>query len=299
MLLDFRLPGVKSPAARGRLLVLLGAAFWSTGGFFIKEVDAGVGSITFFRCLFAALLLTPLMRGRPLPRRNDMAVSIGLFAALLGLYVGSTKATTAANAIFLQYTAPLYVIAIGPLLIGERLRRSDAPPFLICLSGIVILFAGNQGAGDALGLWLGAGSGFFYGLFFLWLRRMRYADAVAVTFVNCLGVAALLVAVPGVWNVSLRDLALLFTMGAVQFALPYVLFTRGIQTVTSTEASLLALIEPVLNPIWVALFLGEQPTVATFIGGAVILTGLVIRYTIFRGPNEGAAGADSALRRPE
>ncbi len=279
----------RSSIARGRTYVLLGAAFWSLGGLFIKEIDAGVGSITFFRCLFAAMLLGPLLRGQRFARPPDMLISIGLFAALLGLYVGSTKATTAANAIFLQYTAPLYVIAFGPILIGERLRRSDAAPFLICLGGIVVLFAGNQGSGDTLGLWLGAGSGFFYGLFFLWLRRMRYADAVAVTFVNCVGVAVLFVAVPGVWHVDLGDLGLLFLMGAVQFALPYVLFTRGIRDVSSTEASLLALIEPVLNPLWVVLFLGEEPTAATMVGGAVIITGLALRYTVFRGPGDVAA----------
>ena len=73
-------------------------------------------------------------------------------------------------------------------------------------------------------------------------------------------------------------------MGAVQFALPYLLFTRGLRDVESAEASLLALIEPVLNPIWVALFYGEQPTVGTVIGGAIIVAGLAVRYSIVREP---------------
>jgi len=84
--------------------------------------------------------------------------------------------------------------------------------------------------------------------------------------------------------VSARDIGLLVIMAAVQFALPYVLFTRGIAHVPVAEASLIALIEPVLNPVWVALFYGENPSVATAIGGAVILSGLAVRYTILRPP---------------
>ena len=127
-----------------RLYLLAGAALWSTGGFFIKEIDAGATSITFFRCLFAGLLLAPAVAGRRFPRRPDIAVSIVLFALLLGLYVGATKETTAANAIFLQYTAPLYVIAFAPWLLGERLRSRDALPFAICIAGIAVLFIGNR-----------------------------------------------------------------------------------------------------------------------------------------------------------
>lgn len=262
------------------------AAMWSLGGFFIKEIDAGASAIVFWRCLFAGLLLLPLMRLRNLPQARDAGVSIIFFALLLGLYVGSTKATTAANAIFLQYTAPLYVIALGPLIVSERLRRADAAPFAICLTGIVILFAGNQGEADATGLWMGAGSGLFYGLFFLWLRRMRYANPVAITVINCAGVALIFAVIPASWHVDGGELLLLVLMALVQFAIPYVLFTTGIKTVPAAEASLIALTEPVLNPVWVALFYGEDPTTATVIGGAVIVAGLALRYTVTRGPTE-------------
>ena len=271
-----------SPHTTARLYLLGGAVLWSTGGFFIKEIDAGATSITFFRCLFAGLLLAPAVAGRQFPRGPDIVVSIVLFALLLGLYVGATKETTAANAIFLQYTAPLYVIAFAPALLGERLRSRDALPFAICLGGIAVLFIGNSGSGDVPGMLLGAGSGFFYGLFLLWLRRVRYADPIAVTFANCMGVALLFSFALLKRDVDAEDLALLFVMGAVQFALPYLLFTRGLREVESAEASLLALIEPVLNPVWVALFYGEEPTVATVIGGAIIIAGLAVRYSIIR-----------------
>jgi len=265
-----------------RLYLLAGAVLWSTGGFFIKEIDAGATSITFFRCLFAGLILAPAVAGRRFPRGPDIIVSIVLFALLLGLYVGATKETTAANAIFLQYTAPLYVIAFAPALLGERLRSRDLLPFAVCLSGIAVLFVGNSGSGDVPGMLLGVGSGFFYGLFLLWLRRVRYADPIAITFANCMGVALLFSFALLNRDVDAEDLALLFIMGAVQFALPYLLFTRGLREVESAEASLLALIEPVLNPVWVALFYGEQPSVATVIGGGIIIAGLAVRYSVLR-----------------
>lgn len=265
-----------------RLYLLIGAALWSTGGYFIKEIDAGALGITFFRCLFSALWLLPFVPGRKFPKPADMAVSIVLFTLLLGLYVGSTKATTAANSIFLQYTAPVYVIILSPWLLGEALRREDGLPLAISLGGIAILFAGNRGSTDADGLWMGVGSGFFYGLFLLWLRRLRYADPVAVTFANCLGVAVILAPFPGVWDVDAPNLGLLVIMGAVQFAIPYVVFTRGLRNVTGGEASLIALVEPVLNPVWVLFLLGEEPTVATIIGGIVILAGLALRYAVLR-----------------
>ena len=275
-----RLPDPSSAVPRAYLF--LGAALFSMGGYFIKEIDAGALTITFFRCLFAALWLLPLVPGRKFPKPADLAVSIVLFALLLGLYVGATKATTAANAIFLQYTAPIYVIALSPWVLSERLRRADALPLAICLCGIAVLFLGNQGSGDAKGLWLGLGSGLFYGLFLLWLRRLRYADPIAVTFANCLGVAIILAPIPGVWDVDAPNLGLLVLMGAVQFAIPYVVFTRGLRDVAAGEASLIALTEPVLNPIWVLILLGENPTQATLIGGAVILGGLVLRYAVLR-----------------
>ena len=275
------------PSARAaRAELLAGATLWSSGGLFIKEIHAGATSITVLRCLFAAAWLAPFVRGRRFPRPGDMAVAVVLFAVMLGMFVGSTKETTAANAIFLQYTAPAYVIALSPWLLGERLRRQDLSALAICLAGVVILFAGNRGSGDVAGLAMGAASGLFFALMLVWLRRLRYADPIAITFVNCLGVAILLAPLPGVWDVEARDLGLLVLMAAVQFALPYVLFSRGLQRVRSAEASLLALIEPVLNPIWVVLFFGEEPTAATLAGGAVILLGLALRYSLFRAPAE-------------
>lgn len=269
------------PLAVGRISVFAAAAMWSTNGVFIKEIDADATSITFFRCFFAALFLIPLVRLRKPPKVLDSAVGVVFFALLLWLFVSSTKETTAANAIFLQYTAPFYVIALAPFLLRESLRGIDVLAILVCLVGVGVLFGGNAGGGDVTGMALGLGSGLFFGLYMMWLRRMKYADSVLVTFIHSGAVALIFMAVPGVWEISGRDALLLALMAAVQFAIPYTLFAYGVREVASAEASLIALVEPVLNPLWVVLIVDEEPTMATLIGGAVILSGLVLRYTVF------------------
>jgi len=248
---------------------------------FIKGSTASAESITFYRSLFAALVLVPWLPGRQRPRAGDWAVGVLLYAALLLCYVASTQQTTAANAIFLQYTAPVYVILFSPWALRERIGWRDAVTLAVCMAGIGLLIIGNARGGNARGLLLGVVSGAFFGFFILWMRRLRYADPVAVTCLNNLGVALVFLPVlHRVVGIAGRDLAWLALMGAVQIALPYVLFSRGLRVVSSTEASLLTLVEPVFNPVWVLLALGERPGAATVAGGGLILLALGLRYTV-------------------
>lgn len=289
---------------RYRAALVAAGVLWSLGGFFIKwltvnpQWQASAMGITFYRSLFAALCLAPLLRGRTFARAGDSAVAIVVYTLLLALYIASTQGTTAANAIFLQYTAPLYALALGPVFFDERFHRADAAALAVAMVGIGILFFGNFGGGERLPLLMGAGSGLMFGLFLLWLRRMRYADPVAVTVVNNAGVA--LVSGLVLWLTRPEELALLpralsgetallvpagvlALMGCVQIAAPYVLFSYGLKRVSSVEGSLLALVEPILNPIWVALAIGELPTAATVAGGLLIVAAVGGRYTLFRG----------------
>lgn len=297
----------KADLGRYRAALLLAAVLWSVGGVAIKLLT-GPGAwqstalgITFYRSLFAALCLLPLLRGRTLPRLGDTLVAVVIYTTLLSLYVAATQGTTAANAIFLQYTAPLYALLFGAWLFREPFRRADLWALAGAMVGIAVLFLGNFKGGERAPLFMGLGSGAMFGLFMLWLRRMRYADPVAVTASNNAGVAlvaglALLVIRPGELSLIPRAVSgesalwaaagLLVLLGCIQIALPYVLFSYGLKRVSSVEASLLALIEPVLNPIWVALVVGELPTAATVAGGGLILLALAARYTVFRPKDE-------------
>lgn len=298
---------------RYRLALVAAGVLWSLGGLFIKTLTVNPAwqssalGITYHRSLFAALCLIPLaLARRPRdsaqsfwPKPLDAAVAILFYVLLLGLYVAATQGTSAANAIFLQYTAPLYAAALSPWLLGERFLRADGIAIAAAMGGIAILFFGSFRGGEEGPLLMGLGSGLMFGLFLLWLRRIRHADPVAITTTNNVGVAllaGLALAVVRPAEVVLAPRALfgepallpvvitLAMMGIAQIALPYVLFSYGLQRVSSVEASLLALVEPVLNPVWVALFYGERPAPTTILGGAVIVLALALRYTLFRTP---------------
>ncbi len=286
-----------------RLAVVLAGVLWSTGGFFIKTLSANPAwhasalAITSYRSFFAALVLLPLLWGRKLPPLRESLVSIVIYFVLLVTYVAANQGTSAANAILLQYTAPLWALILGPLFFRERFQREDAFALVIAMAGMAVIFGGNFQGGEKIPLVMGLGSGLFFGIFLLWLRRLRGTDPISVTVINNFGVAvlgafALAVLQPGELTAIPRALAgetailpalgMLLLVGAVQIALPYVLLTWGLRKVNGTEAGLLALVEPLLNPIWVVFLIGERPTDYTLIGGALILLALLLRYTLFR-----------------
>jgi len=153
------------------------------------------------------------------------------------------------------------------------------------MAGVAVLFFGNyRPGGNATGLALALVSGAGFGLFMLWQRRLREIDPLLLAGLNNAGATLILfAAIPWMGGVSAASVLTLVGMGVVQIALPYALFTWALQRVPGPEASLLTLVEPVLNPVWVALFAGEVPSRATAAGGALILAALVLRYTVWRG----------------
>jgi DME family drug/metabolite transporter len=207
--------------------------------------------------------------------------------------VAATRLTTAANAIILQYTAPLYVIGLSALLLKEPPRRADLAALGLCMAGVAVIFFGNYASPPAragqqhtLGLVLGLTSGVCFGLFTLWQRRLRGTEPALLAGLNNAGAALVLAcALPWREPMSGPTLLVLLVMGLVQIALPYLLFAWALQRVSGPEASLLTLIEPVLNPIWVAMFVGETPSVATAAGGALIAVALILRYLVARRPS--------------
>jgi drug/metabolite transporter, DME family len=297
-------PGYASPVQgllRYRLALVAAAVLWSLGGVMIKSLPVSAVGITFYRSLFAALCLLPLLFGRKLPSLRDSLIAVLLYAGLLALYVAATQGTTAANAIFLQYTAPACALLLGPVLFRDPFTRQDVWAVVAAMVGMAILFLGSFQGGERLPLLMGLGSGFMFGIFLLWLRHMRSSDPFAVTAVNNGGVAAIaavtllfvnpqeLLLVPKAFagGPSMQTALLLVLMGCIQIAAPYVLFSYGLQRVPAVEASLLALVEPLLNPVWVMIGVGERPTHSTIIGGAIIVAALAARYTLFRPKVEG------------
>jgi drug/metabolite transporter, DME family len=261
------------------LLVLIAVLLWSTGGLFIKSTTIDAYQVTFFRSLFAALTVLILTRRSGL-RINWFGIFTSvIYALLLFLFVWATKKTTAANAIFLQYTAPIYILILGPFIIGEKFHLRDLITVVIVLAGMSLFFVGQLRIEDYQGNAAALLSGIFLGLYIMLLRHPRadgFNPAIAVIYGNFL--LALMNAPAGISAIpvmTFMDWFAVVFLGVFQIGISYILFIKGVRGGTRPlDASLIGFIEPLLNPVWVFLFVGERPSAWAILGGAVIVTAI-------------------------
>jgi drug/metabolite transporter (DMT)-like permease len=264
---------------RGRSFVFLAALLWSLGGVFIKFLDLHPLTLVFYRSLFASLVFLPFFK------RADWSVSVPIFVSVISYtaaitaFVAANKLTTAANAIVLQYTAPLFVFLYSRLVLNQRITKPYAIALVVSMAGVALISFDTAGDPQMAGVLLALASGVFFALYMVNLQNVSETSPVYLTCVNNLLCALILLPlVKSQLAVSMKEGFTLFIMGAVQLALPYYFFSKGVLTLSLQEAALIALIEPVLNPLWVALAIGEIPSLATLGGGSMILLGLSVRY---------------------
>jgi len=271
----------------GRLWVVAAALMWSSSGLFVKAPlfeqwsDSIRGPLlAFWRAVFAALVLMPMIR-RPRWQRDLVPLTFS-FAAMNVMYVTAMTLTTAANAIWLQYTAPWWVFVIGVVLLREPIERRDLIPLGFAVLGVGTILAFEIRGEAQLGVALGLASGVAFAGVMVFMRRLRAENAAWLVALNH-AVAALVllpwVACCGVWP-SVGQLAVLAGFGAFQMALPYLCLSRGLRAISSQEAVGIALLEPVLVPVWVFLAWGEAPRSWTIVGASLILAGLLLRYVL-------------------
>ena len=257
---------------QGRLLITAAALLWSTGGLAIKLVPLPAVGVAFWRSLLTAIFLIVVLRPGPDRWRRASWTTALIYAAMILSFVSATKMTTAANAIFLQYTAPVYVLLFAPLLLKEPFRRADLVTLVVALSGMTLFFVGRLEAGALAGHVVAVLSGLVFGGVILFLRRDTSRDAMASVLLGNL--LAALFALPPSWGhlaLDAKGAALVVFLGVVQMGVSYVLYVRGLGAVPAAEASLLSMLEPVLSPIWVLIGIGERPTPWAALGGAIVL----------------------------
>ncbi|MBX5481401.1 MAG: EamA family transporter [Myxococcaceae bacterium] len=280
---------------RSRLAILGAAILWSTAGAAIKLAQLSSWQIAGGRSLVACVTLALLFRaGRRRVSAKGLWVALA-YAATVVLFVVATKLTTAANAIFLQDTAPLYVMVLSPLLLRERPSRGELVAAPIFLLGLALFFVDRLEAGQVLGKLIALASGVAFALCIVGLRATHAEGTPVLVWGN--GIAALIalgpaVAVsPAVPNAT--DVGILLFLGVFQLGAAYALFQLGLRETPATEASLLILVEPVLNPIWTFLLTGERPGPWAVVGGAIILVATAWR-TVAGARAVGTAPARSA-----
>jgi drug/metabolite transporter (DMT)-like permease len=278
---------------RSRLAILAAAILFSTGGAAIKATQLTGWQVASFRSGVAAVAVFLML---PAARRGFSAIAAGVgvvYAATLILFVLANKLTTAASTIFLQATAPIYLVLLGPWILREPIRRRELM-FMAALGvGLALFFVGSE-AGSATapdplkGNILAAMSGLSWAFAVTGLRFMGKKSGVAagsaaavvlgnlIAFLFCLPQALPVVSVRPI------DVAIVVALGVLQIGLAYVLLNYGLRHVGALEASLLLLAEPVLNPLWAWLVHGERPSAWTLAGGAVIVVATLWKTLAYR-----------------
>jgi drug/metabolite transporter (DMT)-like permease len=318
--------------------VLIAVLLWSTGGLFIKLTSLDAYQVTFFRSLLAGITVAILTRKQGLRIDAFGVLTSIIYATLLFLFVWATKKTTAANAIFLQYTAPIYILILAPFVIGEKFHWRDLITVIFCIGGMSLFFVGKLEIADYQGNIAALFSGVFLGLYIMLLKHPRAVGrretgdkrqetvnageesqpgtlskglptsavdpydggdmvdsaqqspvsrlsspgsrmnpAIAVIYGNFL--LAILTVPSGVTALPLMlplDWFSVAFLGVIQIGISYILFIRGVTAGTRPlDASIIGFIEPLLNPVWVFLFIGEKPSAWAVLGGVIIISTVV------------------------
>ena len=270
---------IADPAHRRAVLMLLATAvLWSLGGVLIKWVHWNPLAIAGMRSLIGGVVIALIFRKEL--KFTGSFEQLGAAAAYAGtvvLFVVANKLTTAANAILLQYTAPIYVALFSPWFLGERARGNDWLSLAVILVGMLLFFGDQLSLDGYLGNGVALASGFCFAWLTLFLRRHREESAISALVLGNL--LAGLIGLPFMFQ-SMPDASSwigLLLLGVVQLGLPYVMYALALRHIRAVEGILLPMIEPVLNPLWVFLLLGETPGPLALLGGAIILGAVIFR----------------------
>lgn len=266
---------------KGILAVFLTAILWSSGGLFIKLISLNSMQLSFFRCLIAAVVFAIMFRKKIL-KVNPLAILNSIaYSAVLILFVIATKTTTAANAIFLQSTAPIYVLIFEPVLTKTKWERLDIITIAVCFIGMILFFMGDLTPGDIEGNIAALLAGVAFAAFFLGMKKNdpQYGEA-SIFYGNVIVAIFCIPFILDMKLISVKDFAMVSFLGVFQIAFAYALFSYGLKKIKAVEASIISMFEPVLNPIWVFIGYGEVPSFYAIIGGIIIISAITSRTII-------------------
>lgn len=259
------------------LYLVITAILWSTGGLFIKLVDWNPLAIAGARSGIAAVVMLFYLR-RPVIRLGKMKILGAFFyAALVILFVTANKLTTSANAILLQFTAPIWVALFSGWILKEKAQKSDWVTVIAVMFGMTFFFIGDLQSGHLIGDFVAVLSGVaMAGVVFL-LKLQKEGSPVEMTLLGnivtfLIGLPFLIFVVP-----SWQSISGILMLGIFQLGISYILYAISVKYVSSIEAILIPIIEPLLNPIWVLLFIGESPGIHSIFGGIIVITAITAR----------------------
>jgi drug/metabolite transporter (DMT)-like permease len=293
--------------SRALILLAITAVFWSSGGFLVKLIHWSALPIAGSRSAIAALCIALLARNltwNPLKLSRYERLAALAYTSTVILFVSATKLTTAANAILLQYTAPVHVALFGAWFLGERTSRLDWITLGVVALGMVLFFVEGLSAANMAGNCLAIISGMSFAWLTLLMRKdaqIQHLQANTISAdtttskrspnINAVfwgNICTALVGMPFIiesfmsgtqpsgadaWQSWLG----LLLLGVFQLGISYMLYGRAIAHVTALEAILIPVIEPLLNPLWVIFATGEKPSFYALCGGIVVVTAITLR----------------------
>ena len=263
------------------LILILAASLWSLGGLFIKLVDLTPIAITGTRSLAATCVFLIYLKELKWDWNRYFIIGVFSYAAMMLLYVFSIRLTTAANAIFLEFTAPIYVVILSYYLLNERITLFDIVSMVIIFFGMGLFFIDELTFYGFWGNIMAAIAGVCLGIVTVIIRKEKESAFQIVLFGNIL---TSIVCIPfmftGLTETVFSDWIIIFVLGIIQLGIPYILYTMALRYVQAIDAILVSMIEPILNPVWVYLFVGEKIGEWAFVGGVMVLLGSVGRALI-------------------
>ncbi|MCW9094912.1 MAG: DMT family transporter [Ignavibacteriaceae bacterium] len=266
---------------KGILFVLTAGLLWSSGGLFIKLISLPAMQLAFFRCSIAAITFGIIFRKRILLINKLTLINSAFYAAILITFVIATKITTAANAIFLQSTAPIYVLIFEPIFNKTKYERINIITVAVCMVGMLLFFVGKIEPGHLEGNIIALFSGIAFAAFFLGMKKNDPKFQSSSIFYGNILVA--IISFPFMFSLetlTTSDLWMVTFLGVFQIAIAYAFFSAGLKRIYAVEASIISMIEPVLNPVWVLIGYGEMPTLFAAIGGGIIIVAISVRSLI-------------------
>lgn len=279
---------VMEKTTKGIIYVLIAMVLFSTGGLFIKLINANAYTITFGRAFIAALVFLPLIQWKKLRFSKTYLVLVIGYCYLCIMFVLTTKITTAANAIILQCTAPLWLY-LYYLIKGKKITGREMIPRLFILVGIIVIFSASSG-GNIWGDLLALSNGVAYALVQHFMdKEYPVSDNSIVGLNNIILCLVILVLFPAQLDFSGLTMAgwlgLIF-LGIFQIGVSYLVFFKGVRMISALKASMVSLLEPILNPILVFFFVGEIPSVYSLIGFGIILFGITLTMIPMKNVNQ-------------
>ena len=265
------------------LLMVIAAALWSTSGAMIKCIRWDSMSIAGFRSLIAGITILAITRKFTFRLSLKQAAAAVAYAASVICIVVATKNTTAANAVLLTYTSPIYTAIGAHWFLHEKTGKKDLVSILIIMVGLVFFAANGLSTGHWFGDGIAALSGLLYALMLLLMRSEKDNNPIICVVWGCF--LSFLVCIPFMETIVLnaQNLTLVLLLGVFQLGLSYVMYIHALKNISVLEANIITVIEPILNPVWAYLFAGnELPTLTSLIGGGIILFGVMFKEISFR-----------------